>query len=102
MDFGYHYITRKDNREDGSLRNLSAMVSFQLMDRGIHSETVKIDLTVPVLTTSLRAVCQIGTPQIEELSYDEFLSSMPEQSVCAVISKVSGLIVRTTSPTSVP
>jgi len=39
-----------------------------------------------VLTTSLRAVCQIGTPLIEELSYDEFLSSMPEQSVCAVIS----------------
>ena len=29
-----------------------------------------------VLTTSLRAVCQIGAPQIEELSYDEFLSSM--------------------------
>ncbi len=49
VDFGYHYITRKDNREDGSLRNLSAMVSFQLMDRGIHSETVKIlgkDVTV--------------------------------------------------------
>jgi len=49
VDYGYHYITRKDNREDGSLRNLSAMVSFQLMDRGIHSETVKIlgkDVTV--------------------------------------------------------
>lgn len=49
VDFGYHYITRQDNREDGSLRNLSAMLSFQLMDRGIHSETVKIlgeDVTV--------------------------------------------------------
>ena len=49
VDYGYHYITRKDNREDSSLRNLSAMVSFQLMDRGIHSETVKIlgkDVTV--------------------------------------------------------
>lgn len=49
VNYGYHYITRKDNREDGSLRNLSAMVSFQLMDRGIHSETVKIlgkDVTV--------------------------------------------------------
>ena len=49
VDFGYHYLTRRDNREDGSLRNLSAMVSFQLMDRGIHSETVRIlgkDVTV--------------------------------------------------------
>jgi hypothetical protein len=49
VDFGYHYITRRDNREDGSVRNLSAMVSFQLMDRGIHSETIKIlgeDVTV--------------------------------------------------------
>jgi hypothetical protein len=49
VDYGYHYITRRDNREDGSLRNLSAMVSFQLVDRGIHSETVKIlgeDVTV--------------------------------------------------------
>jgi len=39
-----------------------------------------------VLTTSLRAVCQLGPPQIEELSYDEFLSGMREQSVCAVLS----------------
>ncbi|MBK7622130.1 MAG: flagellar motor switch protein FliM [Kineosporiaceae bacterium] len=38
-----------------------------------------------VLTTSLRAVCQIGAPQIEELSYDEFLSSMKDHSVCAVL-----------------
>ena len=49
VDYGYEYITRKDTREDGSLRNLSAMVSFQLMDRGIHSETIKVlgeDVTV--------------------------------------------------------
>ena len=49
VDFGYEYITRRDNREDASLRNLSVMVSFQLMDRGIHSETIKIlgeDVTV--------------------------------------------------------
>ena len=49
VDFGYYYITRRDNREDGSLRNLSAMVSFQLVDRGIHSETVRIlgeDVTI--------------------------------------------------------
>jgi len=39
-----------------------------------------------VLTTSLRAVCQLGGPQIEELSYDEFLSSMKDHSVCAVLS----------------
>jgi flagellar motor switch protein FliM len=38
-----------------------------------------------VLTTSLRVVCQVGTPRIEELSYDEFLNSLPEQSVTCVI-----------------
>lgn len=39
-----------------------------------------------VLTTSLRVVCQLGNPRIEELSYDEYLSGLPEQSVCAVLS----------------
>lgn len=38
-----------------------------------------------VLTTSLRAVCQLGAPQIEELSYDEFLASDADHSVCAVL-----------------
>ena len=49
VDWDYYYITRRDNREDGSLRNLSAMVSFQLVDRGIHSETIEVlgqDVTV--------------------------------------------------------
>jgi flagellar motor switch protein FliM len=39
-----------------------------------------------VLTTSLRVVCQLGNPRIEELSYDEYLSGLPEQTVCAVLS----------------
>jgi flagellar motor switch protein FliM len=39
-----------------------------------------------VLTTSLRVVCQLGNPRIEELSYDEYLSGLPEQAVCAVLS----------------
>jgi flagellar motor switch protein FliM len=38
-----------------------------------------------VLTTSLRVVCQISSGQLEELSYDEYLSGVPEPSVCAVI-----------------
>lgn len=38
-----------------------------------------------VLTSSLRVVCQLGNPRIEELSYDEYLSGLPEQSVCAVL-----------------
>jgi flagellar motor switch protein FliM len=38
-----------------------------------------------VLTTSLRVVSSIGGIRIEELSYDEFLSGLPEQTVCAVI-----------------
>lgn len=39
-----------------------------------------------VLTTSLRAVCQVGGAQIEELSYDEFLGGLSESSVSAVLS----------------
>lgn len=39
-----------------------------------------------VLTTSLRVVCQLGNPRIEELSYDEYLSGLSEQAVCAVLS----------------
>jgi len=38
------------------------------------------------LTTSLRAVCVLSNARIEELSYDEFLTALPDQSVCAVIS----------------
>jgi flagellar motor switch protein FliM len=38
-----------------------------------------------LLTTSLRVVCQLGNAQIEELSYDEYLTGMPDQSVCAVL-----------------
>jgi flagellar motor switch protein FliM len=39
-----------------------------------------------VLTTSLRVICQLGNPKIEELSYDEYLSGLAEQAVCAVLS----------------
>jgi flagellar motor switch protein FliM len=38
-----------------------------------------------VLTTSLRVVCTLGSPVIEELSYDEYLSGLADQTVCAVI-----------------
>src|SRR3954468_10015204 len=38
-----------------------------------------------VLTTSLRVVCTLAAPVIEELSYDEYLSTLPEQAVCAVV-----------------
>src|SRR4051795_12271150 len=38
-----------------------------------------------VLTTSLRVVCTLGSPLIEELSYDEYLSTLPESTVCAVV-----------------
>jgi hypothetical protein len=42
VDWSYSYLTQKENRTDGGLLNLSGMVSFQLMDRGIHSETISI------------------------------------------------------------
>lgn len=42
VDWSYAYLTRNEKRDDGSQLNLSAMVAFRLLDRGIHSETVKI------------------------------------------------------------
>jgi flagellar motor switch protein FliM len=38
-----------------------------------------------LLTTSLRVVCQVSSTQLEELSYDEYLTSVAEGSVCAVL-----------------
>jgi flagellar motor switch protein FliM len=38
-----------------------------------------------VLTTSLRVVSTLGSPEIEELSYDEYLTGLPDQTVCAVV-----------------
>jgi flagellar motor switch protein FliM len=39
-----------------------------------------------VLTTGLRALSVLSLNQVEEMSYDEYLSGMPEGSVCAVLS----------------
>jgi flagellar motor switch protein FliM len=38
-----------------------------------------------LLTTSLRVVSLMSHSQLDELSYDEYLSGVPEQSVCAVL-----------------
>ena len=42
VDWGYHYLTQNNKREDESQFNLSAMMAFQLIDRGIHSETITV------------------------------------------------------------
>ncbi len=55
MNWGYAYLSRKELRDDGSLLSLSATVAFQLLDRGIHSETVRVrdqDVTVYYLRVS--------------------------------------------------
>jgi flagellar motor switch protein FliM len=39
-----------------------------------------------VLTTGLRVVCQLGNAQIEELSYDEYLSNLGEATVSMILS----------------
>ena len=49
VDWSYFYPTRKENLEDGSLVSLDSMVAFQLMDRGIHTETIRVldkDITI--------------------------------------------------------
>jgi flagellar motor switch protein FliM len=56
-----------------------------------HSHLMRVAMTTfarqstTVLTTSLRAVCQLTAASIEELSYDEYLSSLPDQGVSAVL-----------------
>jgi hypothetical protein len=55
VDWSYSYISRKESRNDGSLLSLSATVAFQLLDRGIHHETLRIldqDVTVYYLRVS--------------------------------------------------
>ena len=57
-----------------------------------HAHVLKVAMstfgrqTTTVLTTSLRAVSSLSLTQIEELSYDEYLTGMPEGAVCAVLS----------------
>lgn len=57
-----------------------------------HSHVLKVAMQTfarqssTVLTTSLRVVSQLGGSVLEELSYDEYLQGLPEQSVCAVLS----------------
>lgn len=49
VDWNFSYLTQNNKRENGSQFNLSAMLAFQLLDRGIHSETIKVlgnDVTV--------------------------------------------------------
>ena len=58
VDWSYYYPTRKENREDGALINLSGMVAFQLMDRGIHSETVRILGEDGLFSTSASGISQ--------------------------------------------
>lgn len=42
VDWSYYYLTKNNKRADGTQLNLSAVVSFQLVDRGIHSETIEV------------------------------------------------------------
>jgi flagellar motor switch protein FliM len=56
-----------------------------------HAHVLKVAMstfgrqTTTVLTTSLRAVSSLSLTQIEELSYDEYLTGMPDGAVCAVM-----------------
>jgi flagellar motor switch protein FliM len=57
-----------------------------------HAHILKVAMqtftrqTSTLLTTSLRVVCQVSSARLEELSYDEYLSGVHEQTVCAVLS----------------
>jgi flagellar motor switch protein FliM len=57
-----------------------------------HSHLIRVAMqtfarqSTTVLTTSLRALCLMHDAQIEELSYDEYLSMLPDGSVSGVLS----------------
>jgi flagellar motor switch protein FliM len=57
-----------------------------------HAHLIKVAMTTfsrqatTVLTTSLRAVCLIGNSRLEEMSYDQYLTSLPDQSLSVVLS----------------
>lgn len=56
-----------------------------------HAHLMRVAMTTfgrqstTVLTTSLRAVCQLTAVAIEELTYEEYLSSLPDSGVSAVL-----------------
>jgi len=56
-----------------------------------HAHLLRVAMTTfgrqstTVLTTTLRVVSSLGNAVIEEFSYDEFLSGIPDQSLCAVL-----------------
>jgi flagellar motor switch protein FliM len=57
-----------------------------------HSHVLRVAMhtfgrqTSTVLTTGLRVVCQLANARIEELSYDEYLSSLGEATVSLILS----------------
>ncbi len=42
VEWNYTYLTQNNKRENGSQYNLSALMAFQMLDRGIHTETIKL------------------------------------------------------------
>jgi flagellar motor switch protein FliM len=58
-------------------RDQSHLLRIAMQTFGRQSSTV--------LTTSLRVVCTLSSPVLEELSYDEYLTSLPDQTVCAAV-----------------
>jgi len=55
VNWSYFYLSRRELRDDNSLLSLSATVAFQLLDRGIHSETARVrdkDVTIYYLRVS--------------------------------------------------
>ena len=55
VDWGYTYITERDEKETGEINQLSALLAFRLLDRGIHSESLTFlekDITLYYLNVS--------------------------------------------------
>jgi flagellar motor switch protein FliM len=57
-----------------------------------HAHLLRVAMTTferqstTVLTTTLRALCHLASDRIEELSYDEFVSSLDDGTMCVVLS----------------
>jgi flagellar motor switch protein FliM len=81
--------TSVQRRQRGAARNYDFRRPVRLARE--HGHLIRMAMqtfsrqATTVLTTTLRVVSSLGGVRIEELSYDEFLSSLPEQTVCAVL-----------------
>ncbi len=82
--------TRNSAQRNGDARTYDFRRPVRLAREDSHLLKVAMQTfgrqATTVLTTGLRALSHLGLTQLEEMSYDQYLSGLPEASVTAVLS----------------